>query len=518
MTGRRGDAEKAVGQASDVKMPREVRCEAENGGRLKMGGEVEDIANRACRGLGVLGVREVLGRAIGIFGLIGLSWLLAPNEMAFLSVVSGILGVGGVFTDLGLSALFLQRRTAPTEEDYETLSSIQLMLGFTLCLVLCAFCVFFGRQLRLSWWDGWLIGFAGLSLPINALGGAARVQAERKLIYKPIAAAELFQQVANYVITLSFAASGFAKAGICLGIVVAATAGTAMILLSSRTLPRFCTSMSKMVGVMRSGFGYQLITMLHTLRNGATPALLAWMTGTAVTGQWGWIQRVMVIQNNLLGIVARVSFSAISRLPDESALQRRAAERIVEIVGFVTCAVSGLVIGVGSPLLDLLFSRQWKPAHASLYALLATLSVTGPISVGMGSVLLAQGKQIQGAIFQTVQTAIVWCLGLPLAVKWGLPGIAIGSIVALIVDAILIHHFCEADSRLRLWPLLGPSLLMEMVIIMGLRILRGSGMDSLYGTIPGGLAIVIGAAFLWRREPARRLMALGRRALGLASD
>ncbi len=456
--------------------------DSERKGEAEHGPSIDAIRSQAVRAVGLLGVREVLARGIGFLGTVGLSWVFLPRDMSFLATTAGILGFATFLTGTGLGGALVRQREEPNKSEYDTLFTLQLSLGIVVGGIVWIASFFLGRLWNLHGLDWFWIGLTSVSLPISAFGAPARVRLERKLSYRRIATADIASQFTNYAVMLLIALAGYPKEGVAFGIVLSAAASSGTMLVRSKSVPSLGVSRSELRRIFGFGIAMQAQGFVAMIRDSVTPLGLRSIAGAFITGEWGWSQRLTMIELAVLNVIWRVSFPALSRLPDSPQLQRSIAERMIAVVAFFTCLIGGLVVGIGQPLLNFVFSPRWQSAYPALYVMLVTLSVSGAVSNGLSAVIFAQGRPHLLAWNQVFQTVAFWTVGLLLLPRIGFLGIGIASGVANVTDALQLYFACRPESRPPVVRTLLPPILMELGLIAIIRLaLNGAGWLRLAG-------------------------------------
>lgn len=395
----------------------------------------EGLRSRVMSGGAYLAVREGLGIAVRLAGILALTRMLAPAEFGTYAGAAAIVTFLGYVAQWGTEIFLIRREEHPTRRLYdETFTFLTLS---TTAIGAAALAI----ALAVGAIGGVHVGvFAVLlvALPLNALWAPAQAQIERAFRFRAMAVLELGGDVVLYATSVGLVLAGAGVWGPVAGYVV----WQAFLLVASygmaRYLPRLAYSRATTREIFRFGLTFSAATWIERGRDVVNPLVVGPILGAAAVGYVAVALRLGDTLSFVTRATWRVSIAALGRVQsDLSRVKRALTEGMVLQVlaaGTVLCGFS-LIADEAVPVV---FGEDWAPALevfpyiAAAYLVMAAFALHNSLLY-----VLQRNRRVAGINALRVLTlAVVSAALLPLI---GIAGFGIAMLAAQ-ASAFLLHR------------------------------------------------------------------------------
>jgi PST family polysaccharide transporter len=362
--------------------------------------------------------------------------LLAPEEFGIVGMVTAVTGVLGMFIDVGLSSVTIQRATI-SEAQISTLFWINMAVGALLGILSVAIApalVAFYREPRLFWVTAALgIGFLfnGASQQHNAL-------LQRQMRFITLSVIDLLVLLFSIAVGIAMAIGGFGYWAL-VAMSVSIPAGFAVsVWVATAWVP----------GMPRRGVGIR--SMLHfggTLALKDLVALLAYNAGNVLLGRfWGAealgiygraYQLIYLPTEQLTSAVGWVAFPTLSRLQDNPDRFRNYFLKGYSLILGLTVPIIVACSLYANEIIVVFLGSKWNGA-APILRFLSPMVLAFGLIQPFGWLLLSTGRVRRSLNMALVMSPVV-ITGYVAGLRYGAAGVAIGysaAMTALIVPMI----------------------------------------------------------------------------------
>ncbi len=418
--------------------------------------DTEHLDRRAGRGMRLLLSRQVLTQLLGLVGGVVMARLLSPAEFGLYAIITVVVSVFSVFGDLGLTALFIQRKETFTEEDLQR--SFTAQVGFATLVVAVVWVAapwvlaFYAEVPAQAVW--WVRVFA-LSLYLNAFRAVTSVQLERRLEYGPVVRTEVAENGVYHLTTVLLAWSGAGVWSFVLGSLARAVVGAIGMYRAAPWPVRLRGRVAELKALLRSSFRFQVYGPLNAIANWVIPTAVGVLVGPAGVGYLGLATANAKRPLLVVEAVMRVTLPHFARLQaSPEALRERILAYLCGL-GWL-CALWTVMMGaVGPDFIELLYSARWLPAVPVLLLVAAALPLD-VVSWTMGQAFTAAGRPWVPVRVVTVRSLLTVGLAVALVPWLGLLGAPLAYVLADLVAALqqltsFQRGFFRASLRATLW-------------------------------------------------------------------
>lgn len=328
------------------------------------GADAESVAVGASGRIAVIQLlfRTGLVRLIGIGGTAVLARILLPQDFGIFAIVTFLIGVLGPLSDFGLGAALVQQPDRPSDREFATVFTIQLLISVTLTAIVwviapLATVVF--PTLPID--SEWMIRVTALVLPLVALRSAPGAMMARVLRFGPLALIEVVQQLVYYSVAIVLALFGAGAWSFILALIAHLTVAAVLVNIAWGGRLRIGIDRGAVRRVVSFGAAFQVTNLLLGIRDAVVPVFGGLAGGLSAIGYLQFGLRLGGLAGSIDDVVGRVAFPAFSRLQAEKERLRRAVTATVEMTGLLVALLLGWAISVAPTLIPFLFSERWVP-------------------------------------------------------------------------------------------------------------------------------------------------------------
>lgn len=410
-----------------------------------MDGQEIDLATlktRSLTGVVTLISRSFILQIVATVGFLALTTFLGRPEIGLFIAVNDLVGILGYFSDIGLAASLIQKKTTVTIQDLRTTFTFQQII----VLALIGLAILFARPI----FEFYKISGGGTSLFYALLLGfflaslktIPSVILERQLKFNILASVEVLENLVFYALAVFLAWQGYGVVAYVWAVVGRGVLGTALIYYLASWPIGFGFSLDTLKSLLKFGLPYQVNSLLAVVKDRFLNIFLWKTIGADGIGIIGWAQTwsqkpLRFIMDN----VTKVTFPAYARLQDHPEQLKKAIEKTLFFITILTFPVLAGLSLVASDLIAMVPKwSKWQPALLPLY-LFCFNSALASISTPLTNTLNALGKVKINTYLMLMWTALTWGIIPILATKFGYVGVSFGvAIIALssIIPVIIV--------------------------------------------------------------------------------
>ncbi len=393
--------------------------------------DILSVKQRAMKGMAILTLREVLMKGIAFIGQLLLVRLLLPEYFGVFTIISFIINVADIITDLGLTMALIQKKDTPTKKQIATVYYFKLLLSLSVFLLL----IFLSRYLPLFYQQLTaqhivMLQVCLLILLIKPLRTTHVALLERDLQYKKVSSIDLFGMVFYYLSAILFAYLHFGVWSFIIALIIKELIEALVALYYVRWFPDFAFSLSSIKAMTKIGVYFQTGSIFSFIHQSTIPVIAGIKTSTRDVGLLDWSANVASIPRSLSENVGRVSFSSFSRIQEDKFLIAKTIEKSFNYLTVISFFFILVTLGFGHDIVKYILTDKWLPAVPALYWYIGgTFFLNGTASLGHG--ILAMGKSKALFLLSLFIIPGEWLLSYLLLLKYGYVGIAMGSFFGL---------------------------------------------------------------------------------------
>jgi PST family polysaccharide transporter len=413
--------------------------------------EKEEIGSKAIRSIVVLTGRSIFLQAVSAVAFFLLGIFLSPSALGVYIVVSSIMRILTLFTDVGLGAAIVQKKDDLDQTDLKTAFTIQEMLVIPVVLVGWIVSPFVSRYAGLDSDGIVLYQVLVFTLFISSLKVIPSILLERRLAFDKQVLPQIVEALVFNLLVVPLAYKGFGVASYSWAVLASSLVSLPIYYWLSPWKVSIGIDWTKAKKLLSFGAAYQGKSVLAVVKDDLLTLFLSGHVGTGGVGYWGWAQRWSYFPFRfVVDSVTKVTFPAYSRLQQEQELLCRAIEKSLFAVSAILFPILA-ALAVNVPDLIQLIPKyaKWEPAVISFWLLCAGAAISSLSNILVNS-LDAIGKVRTTLGLMVVWIVLTWGLTVAFVTGFGFTGIAAASfLVSLTI--VLTVYLAKKHLRFHFW-------------------------------------------------------------------
>ena len=160
-------------------------------------------------------LRTLLMQGIGLLAGLALTAFLTPADFGIYGLVTQIIGLLIFFSDVGLAASLIQKKTEPSLTDYRVAFTVQQILSWFI-VVVCLVIAMTGFVAEKTGPVGnWILLSLAISFPLASLKTISSVILERKLEFSKMVIPQIIEQLVFQGLLIVLVWQGVGISAIC---------------------------------------------------------------------------------------------------------------------------------------------------------------------------------------------------------------------------------------------------------------------------------------------------------------
>ena len=435
--------------------------------------EIEQIKKKSVKGVFSFFFRTLILQGVGLVSAFILSAFLSPEDFGVFGIVTQIIALLVFFSDIGLAASLIQKKTEPTEDDYKTAFTIQLILSWFIFFIVLLIIKLGFLEVKIGNQGVLVLLALAISFPLATFKTIPSIILERRLDFNKLVLPAIFEQVFFHAILIVMAWKGYGVISYFYAILCRSVVGLIVIQILQPWAPKIKIDKASLKGLLNFGLKFQLNDFLARIKDQLYFLALGAFLPLKDFGYMQWAKNWSMYPYNLtVQNVMSITFPTFSRLQAHKDLLKRAIEKSIY---FIALFIFPILVGMSVfiyPLTELIGKYQkWQPAVLSF--VLFSLSVGwSAISTPLVNSLNAIGKINQTLKLMVMWTVLTWVLTPILLWKFAFNGVAIAAFLisfTSIFSVLMTKKYIEIQVIKNVWAQLVASLLMAAFGILGLK-------------------------------------------------
>jgi O-antigen/teichoic acid export membrane protein len=409
--------------------------------------DLSTVKARSITGIVTLISRSFVLQIISTLGFFLLSMFLGRPEIGLFIAVNDLVSILGYFSDIGLAASLIQKKDKVTVTDLRTTFTLQQILVLTMISLTLLASSWIINYYHIEGGGLWLFYSLLVAFFLASLKTIPSVILERQLKFEVLAAVEVVETIAFYLIAVYMAWRGFGVSSYVLAVLVRGLLGTTMIYLLAPWNIGISVSRNSLKSLLSFGLPYQINSLMAVVKDRFLNIILWKLIGAEGVGIIGWAQTwsqkpLRFIMDN----VTKVTFPGFSRMQDHPQELKSGIEKTLQFISLITFPIVGGMAVIAPTAVHLIPKyAKWEVALLPL-ALYCWGSAWAAVSTPLTNTLNALGKVKTNTYLMIMWTTLTWALTPALAVKFGYLGVAYATgiiAVSSVVPIILVKRLVD---------------------------------------------------------------------------
>jgi O-antigen/teichoic acid export membrane protein len=412
---------------------------------------MEVVKKRSIKGVISYAFRTLALQGIGLIAFSILQFLLGPEDFGIYYLVSAMIALFSFFSDIGLAAALVQKKTTPSIADLRTTFTVQQLLAFGIFFSIIALTPFWQR-LGTTGVKLWLLYSLAFSFILASLKTIPSILLERELRFDLLVIPTMVENVIFYGVTILLAWRGFGVSSYIYAVLARSIFGLIVMYAIKRWPIGLEINFDSLRTLLKYGGKFQINDLLARIKDDLLVVVLGSWLPSAQLGYLTWALRWSKTPFQLsVSSVMAVTFPTYSRLQHDKQLLKKAIEKTLYFISASTFPMlAGIAVFV-FPALNLIPKlHKWEPAVWCL--VFFTINIAGSaISTPLTNTLNAIGK-INGTLkLMVMWTALTW-ISTPICLYFfGYQGVAVASALVSLTSIVTVW-MVKRHIPINVWP------------------------------------------------------------------
>lgn len=402
--------------------------------------DFEETANKTIRSVIALMGRSIFLQVISFTAFFLLGIFLTPHALGVFIVISALMKIFSLFTDVGLGAALIQKRDEPTKEDLSTTFVIQITLVSLVVMVGFLLTPFLKSFTNLNPQAVFLYHVLLFTLLISCLKTIPSILLERKLAFEKQIIPQIVESIVFNSLVVFLAYKGLEVSSYSWAILASALIGLPIYYIVSPWRISFKFD-KKLAGKLFSyGIFFQGKSTLAVLKDDLLIFVSSGLVGASGIGFWGWAQRWSYFPFRFtVDSITKVTFPAYSRIQHNKEVLKIGIEKSLLGTSLILFPILVLMMLHMQRLVELIPKySKWQPSLTSFYLLCIAAGISALSNI-LVNALDATGRVKTTLGLMVFWLTLTWVLTLALIPSFGFTGISLAAFFVSLTVVITIY-------------------------------------------------------------------------------
>ena len=430
------------------------------------------LRHKAISGVKWNGVSMGVITGLQFITLIVLARILSPMDFGVMGMIMVVIGFAQAFADMGLSNAIIHRQdTSP--DQLSSLYWLNVLAGVAVFCVICAsapLIVGFYHEPRLQN----LLYLTAAIFLITPLGQQFQILLQKELKFEGLAKIGIASAVANSIVAVLLAFSGFGVFSLIWGQLAGAAVKVVLLFKIGRGnwKPRFHYSRQDIKGYASFGLYQMGERTINYFNANLDYLLIGSLLGAKALGYYTLAYNLIIRPASMINpVITTVAFPVFAKMQNDRDALKNGYLKVLQLLSFFNFPLMAGLAVVAPLAVPAVFGDQWLPS-VILIQILAIVGLLRSIGNPVGALVLAKGRADLGFKWN-LSTLAVQISALYLGIKLGgTTGVAIAfasvmTIYSVFSYLILIRTMlgpCLRGYVMSMWPSLWISGLMMLAV------------------------------------------------------
>lgn len=403
--------------------------------------ELKKIKEKSVSGVASFFLRTLFIQGIGFVSIALLSDFFSPEDFGVYGFVIQIIGILIFFSDIGLAAALIQKKSKVSLTDYRTAFTVQQLLSWLIVTIILVLIGSGFVKTHVGSAGEWILLALGISFPLATLQTISRIKLERELEFSKLVVPQIFEQLTFHGLLIYYAWQGFGAISYAYAILARSLIGAIVMFWLKPWKIGIAWNKTSLKGLLGYGAKFQLNDFLARIKDQLFFIVLGTMMPLQQFGYINWAKNWSLYPYQLtVSNVMAITFPTFSRLQGHKKALKRAIEKSLY---FITLFIFPVLVGMSVfvyPLVELVSRyEKWEPALLSL--VFFSLSVAwSAISTPLTNTLNAIGHINTTLKLMVMWTVLTWIVTPILIYFFDFNGVALSAFVISFSSVLSVYY------------------------------------------------------------------------------
>lgn len=407
--------------------------------------ETARIGARTRRGISWNLLGAIFTNAMRVVVIAVLGRALDSNDFGIVAAAVSVNAILYAIRDIGVGQALIQRREL-TPGHRATGFAVSVYLGLVFSLILLAAAPLIGDLYGISESVD-VIRVLGLLFAIRGLSATSRMMCQREMRFRAIAIVDAFAFIVGSLLSIVLAVAGAGPWALVAGYLAEELVLSSLYLYLSPPIVTLRIERARLRELMTFGMGQTVAQIAGILATYGDNFVVGNTLGARALGYYTRAYDLIKFPSTVFAsIVGSVLFPAFSRLQDDREQLAIGFRRALFTNALVLLPASALLFVLAPEVIRILMGPGWGEAVLPFQILTVTMLMRTTQKLG-GLVASAAGAINGVAIAYLIYMAFV-IGGAAISIRWGIPGVAISTGIAITVVSALCSYLTMRVSSL----------------------------------------------------------------------
>ncbi|TYB79040.1 lipopolysaccharide biosynthesis protein [Bizionia myxarmorum] len=398
----------------------------------------EGLTKQAYRGFFWQAIGSGFQSVIQIGVLVLLARLIAPDEFGVAQSALIVVGFANLLSQMGVGPAIVQRSEL-TENHIRAGSTLSLILGITLGLA-----VYFGASLISLFFKMPnlfpVLQLVSVIFVLESITIISQSLLQREMKLKALVIADLISYSVGYgLVAIVLGLYGYGVWALIWGVIAQAVVKNIVVLIMKphSLIPFF--GQREIKELLYFGGGFTIARFFNYLANQGDNIIAGRYLGADALGIYSRAYTIMVKPVSLIGTALdKVLFPAMASRQNQPDKLIEAFINGSKLIAFLCIPITFVIIFSSNEIIHVLLGEEWVEAIVPLQILTAGLIFR--MGYKMGDILSKATGNVYSRAKRNVFYAICVLIGCYIGTHWGILGVSLGTLLAIMVNYILMIH------------------------------------------------------------------------------
>lgn len=398
----------------------------------------ESITNLTLKGMAWFFICNITQTALNFLMVIVMSRILSTIDFGFMSAALTIINLSDIFFQLGIGPAIIQRSNI-SKEHVITGFTVSLILGFLFTTT-----IFFSAPVVETFYNmkglSSIIKAVSIIFIITSFSIIPECLLQKELKFKKTAIVNLVSFfLGNVVIGIILALYGFGVWSLVISYLAQALIKTTAFLFIFKYKWRLGLNAKALKDLMSFGIGFSIARIFNYIALQGDYIIVGKFLGSKDLGLYSRAYQLMVTPTTIFGqVLDKVLFSAMAKVQHQRNTLYEAFRKGVTLISIIILPISMFAFTEAHQIINVVLGQKWLDMVVPFQVLAVGMLFRTSYKMGE-SVARATGAVYKRAWRQAFYALLV-ISGAIAGLNWGITGVALGVLFAIVINYILMAH------------------------------------------------------------------------------
>lgn len=375
--------------------------------------EISQLRTKSIKGLSLLVAREFVIKIIAAVGQLFLVRLLSPQFFGVFAILTFLINVADLFTDLGLVTGIIREKKNIDDDVLSIIFTVKFVCSLVAVVVLNILGPILLQNFLHDQTFLWAFRLITLTLLLRPYKTMTYGLLERELRYESIPTVDVVGLLVYFAVGIGGAMLHLGVGSLLAATVIKDVAEVALLFHIKPWFPRLRFEFAKIRCLIHFGAPLQLATIIGFIHQSSVPLLGGLLSTPSAVGILDTSSNIASLPRALTDNVGRVAFASFSRIQDETEVLSRASQRAISILTLPLFLLLNMTLALGPILVNVVLTPKWHDILVPLHWYLLAGIFLSCIAV-LQQALIARGETVWLLKLSTLTVIGEWVVAITL--------------------------------------------------------------------------------------------------------